>query len=320
MSNYKKISENIEELTISNPDTPYRLRWINIENAGKKEISYLKKNFGFDIKHLQAAAADSFAQRPMIYEEDHYLFLILHFPVFVGEKIAAGEIEFFIGHGYLVTVHNGNSLSLKKFFQECREEKSDLLSYSNESSSLLLYETLSRLIKGCYPLIDENSQKIDEVEDLIFANQQKIAVSEILRLKRNVINLRKILQNHKNILRKLSEMESSIVPREIIKKHYIGLVEHSKRIWEMLDIQKETIEALNDTNESLLNSQMTGVMKTLTIFSVIIFPLTLFAAIFSMRAAGMPLIDHPWGFWLIVGIMFVCTIFMLAVFKRKKWL
>ena len=32
MSNYKKVSDRIEELTINNPRTPIFLKWINIIN------------------------------------------------------------------------------------------------------------------------------------------------------------------------------------------------------------------------------------------------------------------------------------------------
>lgn len=320
MSNHKKISKQIEELTIDNPDSPFKLSWVNVTSADQKEIEYLKKRFNFGTEHLNASIATTFAQRPMVDNEDGYLFMILHFPIFSNNKIVPAEIEFFIGHGFLITAHNDNIPALGKFFSYCKDNQNSLLSYANESSVMLLYEILDRLINDCYPLIDSNSIKIDEVEEQIFSQTQKQTASEILSLKRNIINLRKILQNHKNILKRLTEMRSSIVERELIKKHYDGLVEHSKRIWEMLDIQKDTIDALHDTNESISNSKMTTVMKTLTMFSVIVFPLTLFAAIFAMRTDYMPLIGHPYGFWLIIGIMAIITITMLAVFKKKKWM
>ncbi|MFZ4648670.1 MAG: magnesium transporter CorA family protein [Patescibacteria group bacterium] len=320
MSNHKKISNKIEELTIDNPDTPFKLSWVNITGADQKEIDYLKKRFNFSTQHLNASVATVFSQRPMIFDEDGYIFMILHFPIFENNKIIPAEIEFFIGHGFLITAHNNNIPALGKFFEYCKDNQDSLLSYANESSVMLLYEILDRLIKDCYPLIDKNSIKVDEVEEQIFSQTQKQTAGEILSVKRNIINLRKILQNHKNILKHLTEMRSSIVERDLIKKHYDGLVEHSKRIWEMLDIQKDIIDALHDTNESISNAKMTSVMKTLTMFSVIVFPLTLFAALFAMRTAYMPLETHPYGFWLIIGIMAVITAIMLTVFKKKHWM
>ena len=320
MSNHKKISNKIEELLIDNPDTPFNLSWVNITGADQKEIDYLKKRFNFSTQNLNASIATVFSQRPMIFEENGYLFMILHFPIFENNRIIPAEIEFFVGHGFLITIHNDNLPALGKFFNYCKECQDSLLSYSNESSVMLLYEILDRLMKECYPLIDRNSVKIDEIEEQIFSQTQKKAAEEILSVKRNIINLRKILQNHKNILKRLTEMRSSIVERELIKKHYDVLVEHSKRIWEMLDIQKDTIEALNDTNESIANAKMTTVMKTLTMFSVIISPLSLIAAIFTLRTAYIPFEFHSYGFWIIIGIMIFTATFILLLFKNKKWL
>ena len=142
----------------------------------------------------------------------------------------------------------------------------------------------------------------------------------ILNIRRNIVNIRKIMQNHKNIFQQLMVMKSSLVDPVAVKKYYASLVDHSKRIWERLDNQKEMIDVLNDTNESLLNDRMSEIMKTLTIFSVIVFPLTLLAAIFGMNAKYMPFVDDPYGFWVILAIMFIGSLGMLAFFSRKRWL
>ncbi|MFA5886938.1 MAG: magnesium transporter CorA family protein [Patescibacteria group bacterium] len=320
MSNYKKITDRIEELKIDNPKTPALLKWVHIINAGKNEIDYLRKNYKFDLVHLKVAAASVSFQRPMIFRGSDYLCLVLHFPLFKNDKIVAAEVDFFVGHGFLITVNNNSLQVLSTFFNLGKKSPDSLLSYSLESSAILLYEILGHLIDGCYQLLDENSVRINEIEDLIFSDQQSQAVRQILTLRRNIVNIRKIIQNHKNILQKLVEMESSLVEKKAIQKYYAGLVDHSKRIWEILDNQKEMVEVLNNTNESFLNDRMTDIMKTLTIFSVIVFPLTLVATIFSMRTAAMPLVNHPYGFWLIIALMLAGTLGMLGFFKSKKWL
>ena len=320
MANYKKISDRIEELKIDNPRTAPLLKWVNIINAGKNEIDYLRKNYNFDLAHLKVAAASTSFQRPMIFKGSDYLCLVLHFPTFKDDRIIAGEIDFFIGHGFLITAHNNNLKALTNFFNIGKKSPDSLLSYSLESSAILLYEILGHLIDSCYHLLDENSVKINDIEEHIFSGKQTEAVRQILNLRRNIVNIRRIMQNHKNILQKLLEMESSLVEKASIKKYYTSLVDHSKRIWEMLDNQKEMIEVLNNTNESLLNDRMTDIMKTLTIISVIVFPLTLFAAIFGMNTKYMPLVDSPFGFWIILGFMLLCSLGMLLFFERKKWL
>jgi len=316
----KIVSKKIDRLTIDNPRTPHKTEWLNITNAGKTELEFLRQKYNFNMEHIQASTASSFSQRPMVMEDGKYVFLILHFPIFLDGKIKAAEIDFFIGHGYIITLHNNNIPVFNNFFNLCKKEPASLNAYRLESSAILLAEILEKLIMDCYLILDKNSYAIDDVEDVIFNQEQKRAVSIILNLRHNIISIRKILQNHKNILQKLMDLESSVVPRPEIKKYYISLVDHSKRIWESLENQKETIEVLNSTNESLLNDRMTNIMKTLTIFSVIVFPLTLLAAIFGMNAKYMPFVDHKYGFWIIVGIMLFLSFCMLIFFRKKRWL
>ena len=320
MGNYKKVSERIEELKIDNPKTVQELKWVNIISAGKKEIDYLRKNYRFDLLHLKVAAASVSFQRPMIYRGSSYLCLVLHFPVLKNGKIVAGEVDFFIGHGFLISVHNGGLKALNNLFNLGKKSPDSLLSYSVESSAVLLYEILGHLTDETYRLLDDNSVKINEIEELIFDRQQKEAVMEILSLRRNIINVRRIVQNHKNIFQQLMTMDSTLVEKSAIKKYYNNLIEQAKRIWEMLDNQREIVEVLYNTNESLLNNRMTDIMKTLTIFSVIVFPLTLLAAVFGMNVPSMPLVSLPYGFWWIVVVMLFGVAGMLIFFKIKKWL
>jgi len=322
MAQYKKISKNIQQITLDNPRTTNdKLVWLNINNTGKDEIEFLRKKYNFKLSQLQASLAKATAQRPMVEQGDSYLFIILHFPIFKEGSIVPAEIEFFIGHGYLITIHNNNIPTLNEFFNVCKKGGDSTLAYQYESSAVLLYEILEKLLLNCYSLLDKNSIRINDAEEIIFAQMQKRAVSSILSLRHNIINFRKIMQNHRNIIRKLTQMKSSIIPSQQIKAYYNKLIDHSKNIWEILEIQKEMIEVLNNTNESLMNYRLSNIMKTLTIFSVIVFPLTLLAAIFGMNVeGGMPFLGVKNGFWIIVAIMIVGCFFMLLFFEKKKWL
>lgn len=321
MPKIEKTPHRLQELIIDNPRSPGNaLKWINIVNAGRSEVNYFRKKFGFSDDHLKASISTAIAQRPMVEIKDGYVFIILHFPTFRGEKVVPGEIEFFIGHGYMITLHNNNLKPLNNFFDYCREHPQELISYQTESSSTLLYELLSRLIKDTYNTLDHNSVNINETEEIIFDGKPKEAAGRILELRRNIINIRKITKNHTNIMKSLQTMTSNLVPRESLIKYYEDLEEHSRQIWDILDLQRELVEVLNSTNESLLNDRTNKVMRMLTIFSVLFLPLTLISGIFGMNTINMPLIQNPYGFWIIIGIMLSGLLGLLYFFYHRKWL
>jgi magnesium transporter len=322
MSKYKKISKNIQQVIIDNPKTNNKsLIWLNITNAGKEEMEYLRKKYNFNLNHLRASSAKAFAQRPSIEQGSGYLFLILHFPAIQNNQIIAKEIDFFISGEYLVTIHGGKVGALDDCFNLCKKDEDSFLAYEYESSAILLYEVLEKLMLDCYALLDQSSIEISRIEDIIFAHEQKQVVSKILALRHNIINFRKIMQSHKNIIKKLMEMKSSVAKTPDINAYYKELIEHTKTIWEILENQKETVEVLYQTNESLLSYKISDIMKTLTIFSVIVFPLTLLAAIFGMNVTnGMPFLAVKNGFWLIMAVMLTGSLGMLLFFEKKKWL
>ena len=145
-------------------------------------------------------------------------------------------------------------------------------------------------------------------------------VSEILIIRRNITDFRKIMQVHKNVIKKaITYFKQS--PYFVMKKtdaYFESLVDYSKEIWDTLDNLKERIEALQQTNESQISFQLSDIMRVLTIISVITFPITLIAAIFGMNTIhAMPFVNSPLGFWYIIAIMISVASAMLIIFKKK---
>jgi magnesium transporter len=87
----------------------------------------------------------------------------------------------------------------------------------------------------------------------------------------------------------------------------------------MLENFKEVVEALEDTNESVLSHRVNEVLRVLTAFSVIILPLTLLASIFGMNVT-FPFEDDVGAFWMILGVMVVVLVAMVGYFRRRGFL
>jgi magnesium transporter len=128
------------------------------------------------------------------------------------------------------------------------------------------------------------------------------------------------MQSHRGVLQKLLEI-TDVWRKGKMESDYNNLIAHTKDIWDYLTNYKDTINALHETQESMTSLKINQIMKTLTIFSVVVFPLTLLAAIFGMNTLeGMPFIEDQYGFWYIIGIMAAGMMVMFGFFKKKKWL
>ncbi len=322
MPKYKKISAKIQELLLPGSKNS-SIRWLNIINPGKEELDFLRKlkKYDFSFRQLRAASSASKADRPILEKLDKYLFLILHFPEFQNNEVIPAEIDFFLSHNLLITLHNGQLKGFNDFFNTSKKDGGSLNIKKYPSAAVLLAEILGKLLKDCYDLMDKNNSRINEIEKMIFAGEQKKSVTKILGIEHNIINIRRIMLSHKDVLKKMIDMKSSVLPTATLKNFYTELIEHTKRIWELSEGQKETIDALRNANETLLDYKTNNIIKTLTIVSVVFTPLTFIVALFTMSIdVGMPFLSSPNGFWVVVSGLGIIALLMILFFIRKKWL
>jgi magnesium transporter len=65
---------------------------------------------------------------------------------------------------------------------------------------------------------------------------------------------------------------------------------------------------------------MNEIMKVLTIIATIFIPLTFIAGIYGMNFKNMPELNSEYGYFILMGVMFILLIFMLIYFRKKRWL
>lgn len=297
-------------------------RWINIIDAKKGEIDFLRHNFPFHPLDLEDVLISG--QRPRIEKHEDHFFLVLIFPVYNRQtrEIEPSEIDFFVGRDYLVTLHDSKLPPINEICHACQNNKTEKERMMKNGPAFLLYEILNKLLCYCYPMLDHISLDIRTIEKQIFAGFERKMLSELLITRRNITDYRKIMQAHKNTLKKLSSVLREKVV--IIKPHFLvyfnDLIELSKEIWDHLESFKEAIEALQETNESLISNRLNDIMKTFTTMSVIIFVMTLVATIFGIGAEGTPLLQWKWSFWIIILLLMLVAGLMWQFFKKKKYL
>jgi magnesium transporter len=294
------------------------LRWINIERPGPLDRAWLEEHFEFHALDYEDVGSRN--QRPKIDEYDDYLFIVLHFPVFdktIG-RLNAGELDIFIGPGYLITLPNVPLRPVEYLFERCRVSEDTRDQFFSQGAGYLLYRIVDDSFDYCFPMLRKVGNKLDRIEEDIFEGRSEEVVRDISNVKQEIINFRKIIRPQRQVLRDLEKAKQ----RFLIEEHELyfdDVVDASERIWDMLENYKEVIEALEDTNESVLAHRVNDVLRVLTAFSVVILPLTLLASLWGMNV-GVPGEDSEAAFWIIVGSMVALLASMLGYFRHRSWL
>jgi len=297
-----------------------KITWIYIEKPSSSEMQYLAEHFPFHPLDLDDCL--SRVQRPKIDKYPDYLFMIFHFPVFDkrARVTLPSQVSIFLGEDYLITIHQGDLKPLVKLFQECKMDERARIENMGRSTGYLLYRILDRLVDYCFPILDKIGANIDAVEDEIFSSEDREKViRELSLLRRDIISFRRMIKPQTEVMELLEKSDWPIL-KEDPEVYFGDLADHMRKIQETLDDYKEVVEGLNDTNNTLTSSQINKVMKTLTIISTTMLPLTLVASIYGMNLHYLPFSHHPWAFWFFLVVMTVMAVSLLAIFRRKRWL
>jgi magnesium transporter len=296
------------------------LTWINLERPDPDAVNELRERFGWH--PLDVEDVLSKRQRPKVddYVDDGYLFGVLHFPAYdkAIQRLNAGELDFFLGSDYLVTIPNVELLPVTRLFRRCEEDERFRGGLFTKGSGRLLYEVLDDLYDYCFPILDKIGHKLDSIEDDIDDRRSEEIVHDISKAKQEIISYRKIVKPQRPALRLLERHIERFLP-ENLELYFDDLVDASERIWDQLDNFKEVVEALEDTNESVISHRQNDVLRILTVFSVILLPLTLISGIFGMNVLFPGEHTHE-AFWVIVGLMVAVIVSMVGFFKYKRWL
>jgi magnesium transporter len=301
------------------------LTWLHLEAPTHDEVQELAARFGWH--PLDVEDVLSRRERPKVdaYTEAEgagYLFAVLHFPVYdatVG-RLNAGELDVFVGPDYLVTLPTVELKPLSRLFQRCVDDDELRHNLFSRGSGRLLYELLDDLYDYCFPILDKIALKLRQIDEEIddLGPRAKDRVRDIHKVKQEIISYRKIVRPQRPTLRQLERGVERFLPEEL-ELYFDDIVDASERIWDLLDNYKEVVEALEDTNESLISHQQNDILYVLTIFSVVMLPLTFITGLFGMNVQ-FPGFGSTTGFIVTICLMLVTIVAMLGFFRWKKWL
>jgi magnesium transporter len=293
------------------------LTWVHLDSPRSEEATALAERFGWH--PLDVEDVLSKRQRPKVDEYDEYRFIVLQFPVYdkAVQRLNAGELDVFLGPDYLVTLPAVELLPVTRLFQRCVDDPELRESLFSNGSGYLLYHVLDDLFDYCFPILDKIGHKLDTVEDDIDEGRFEEIVRDISRVKQEIISYRKIIKPQRPTLRLLERHVERFLPEDL-ELYFDDLVDASERIWDLLDNYKEVVEALEATNEAALSHRQNDVLRVLTVFSVLLLPLTLLASIFGMNV-DFPGFGTAEAFWLIIAAMVVIFAAVLAFFRWRRF-
>jgi magnesium transporter len=151
-----------------------------------------------------------------------------------------------------------------------------------------MHVVLDYVVDEKFKAFEALEDELEEAEDQVLDNPAEFHVSELIRLRKDLVNLRKSLFHEQEILVKICRMDCPFIPEKAIF-HYRDIYDHLAKFFELTESYREIVTSLMEIYTSLLNNLMTKVsnetnisVRRLTLITTIFMPLTLIAGIGGM--------------------------------------
>ena len=290
--------------------------WIDIEGEEEAEVEeLLETRFGFH----ELAAEDSFSANTL---PKHDPFPGYGFFVFraidinlIEHGVKTNKLSVFLSQGYLFTIHTDPMVSVDTIWQRLPQDPRLI----GAGCDFLLHSILDVLVDLHFPLLDEIEEMVDEVQEIIFKNPNPQLLDELLHIKKDLNTLRRYSAPQRELFNQISRSDSAFIQREHLI-YFRDLYDHMFRISESIDVERDQVAATMEAYLSVLANRTNEIMKVLTVFSAIMLPLNLIAAIYGMNFAHMPELGWRFGYAMALGIMAFVALLMLFYFASKGWI
>ena len=288
--------------------------WVDLARPTDAELALLVEPFGFHT--LSVDDARSAVQYPKIEQYPGYLYVVLHdLQGGGGQGLATRDVDFFVGHSYLVTVHDGSSVALSEARDACG--RYDRLMADGPVG--LFHRIVDAIVDHYRPVMDDLETRIDTMEEDAYTGQESL-VRRVMRLRQELTSTRRIMVPQRDALARLARREFSGISDELSLR-FRDVYDHVVRVTEETLMYQDRVTGILEVHLAAVSNRLNQVMKVLTVMSTIFLPLTVLTSMWGMN---VPLPHLPGGpeaqFWWVLGIMLSLSGGMLLVFRRLHWI
>lgn len=240
-------------------------------------------------------------------------------PIENTDNINVEQISFLLKSGVLVSFQEKRS----DFFTHIRERiRTHSGIVRDKKADYLLYLLLDAIMENFYITIENEEDRVEILMNLSKTSTNPQILEQIEKHRDNFNFLKRSIIPLRDSLYSIKSMKDDDVFNAIEHDNYsffARLHQKSLELLEQIEYDMITLDSASNFYFSTQNHKMNEVMKTLTVVSVFFMPLTFIVGIYGMNFDNMPELHWKYGYFMIMGLMFLLLSGMIFYFKRKNW-
>lgn len=295
---------------------PGMTTWINIDGVHDSRIINDVGVF-FELENLSLEDIMNTTTRPKFEEFEKYIYIIikdLHCPD--ESSFGLEQISMILKENVLITFQE---LAGDVFDSVRHRIRNGTSKIRTRGADYLLYSLIDAVIDNYFIVTESYDHYVDKLEELLYSTTHKRQLTRIKEAKTHFNLLKRTIFPMKEMVYSMHRTDN----RLITKRTHIyvrDLHDHINNITDTLDQSRDKVNGLMGIYQSGTNNMMNNIVKTLTIVSTIFMALSLIAGIYGMNFVHfVPGGNQEFGFYIVLGMMFITTIILIIIFRLKKW-
>ena len=306
--------ETIKECPeFTNKDT---VKWIKIN--GLKDVENLKKiGTCFNLHPLVLEDVLNTNQRPKVEDYNDYLYIVLKlFDVSDNDRIVTKQVSLILEKELVISFQDDDEPIFDLIIKRIKTGENQIRS---RGADYLLYSLIDTIIDSYFWDIEKVEDNIERIENNLIENTSPEVLKRIHNIKMDIITLRKTIRPLRIVLSTLESSEYFQID-ESTDYYLRDVYDHSLQIFEMLESLRDRISEILDIYLSSTSNKLNEIVRVLTVISTIFVPLTFIVGLYGMNFNNMPELREPLGYPAVLTVLLIVALFMLAYFRRKKWI
>jgi len=319
----ERLPELAQALTLIRADG---FLWLHFVDPTKEDLLPLIEPLGLHPLSIEDCLDDN--QVPKIEDYPGNTFILFNGYTYAEQRLTIDEIDLIIGEKFLVTVNRRNPADGKMLDGIARVVERDLEN-ARQGPAFLMHVILDYIVDQKFIAIEALEDELDAIEETILADVTNFSPGDLIRLRRDLLNLRKSLFHEREILVKICRKDCAYISDKAIF-HYRDIYDHLAKFFELTESYRDLVTSLMEMYLSMLNNRMTLAanetntsVRRLTIITTIFMPLTLLAGIGGMSEWSMMTGPENWkiaypAFLIGMAALGVLNYYVLKWIEKKK--
>ena len=293
---------------------------LEVRDLREKDLDILSEKFKIDLLDLEDVYDPE--ERPRVDEDvkNQYIELVVRYPLdFHAEEKSIPIICFIKPQSYCLIMHqNDQFITIKpKQSKKLKAENQKINGYMPIYS---LMKFLTGFATQTEKIIKQFGEIRDDLEEQIFKSRETEGLKDIFHLSKSIVLFENNLKGNLIQLRKIMNHETlKIQENTEVKSKFDDLETDFEQYYDQIRIMREILNSSLDAYGGIVSNNVNEVMKTLTVFTILLSSPILIASIYGMNIE-LPFSSHPFAILFVVILSFILILIMILYMKRRNML